>query len=309
MYARYILDMHLKNILVRGSWSLSKCSAKLNNIYRTSTTFVERVLKLEYDVHSGVSTDLTLAPIVVCHGLFCNKKEWVKTCNELNALTGRKIIAYDAVNHGTSSQHKSMSYHNMALDLVTILEKLDINKETIILGHRMGGKAAMTLALAQPEMISKLVIIDSAPCARKESYLGDTTLALKAVLSVDLSSFKTKEEVQNRIAKINMVPQLSESVVKNITESCDSGQRWTCNLQGVLENYKELISFPSFNEEVCCTAPALFVGDNQKYAHEVPSIMKRFPSAQIHDMDGCDFDIHKSMPADVLNAISEFVKQ
>lgn len=301
--------MHLKNILFRGSWSLSKCSTKLNGIHRTNSTFVERKLKLEYDVHAGVSTNSALAPIVISHGLFCNKKEWAKSCKELNALTGRKIIVYDAVNHGTSSHHESMSYHNMALDLVTILEKLDINKETICLGHRMGGKAAMTLALAQPEIISKLVIIDSAPCARKESFLGDTTLALKAVLSVDLSSFKTKEEVQNRIARIDMVPQLRESVIKNIVESSDGGHLWTCNLIGVLENYKELISFPSFNEEVCFTSPALFIGDNHKYAPEVPSIMKRFPSAELHGMDGCDFDVHKNMSSDILNSISEFLNK
>jgi len=301
--------MNIANILLRSSeWSLNRCSSiLLTTICRANSTYMKRDLKWDYDLYLDVSTNLDLPPIVICHGLFSNKKQWAKSARELNALTGRKVISYDAVNHGASSHHESMDYFNMSADLHNFLEKLEISKKVILLGHRMGGKTAMTLTLAQPERVSKLIVIDSAPLPRRESLLGDITLALKLVLSIDLSSFKTKEDIQKRIEEMDIEPLLRETVIDNIIMSPDGRFMWSCNFVGVMDSYKEVVSFPSFKEDVSCSVPALFLGDNHKYEKEVPLIMKRFSEAVMHPMDKCEFFLHKDMPDDLLNVVSEFI--
>ena len=58
-----------------------------------------------------------------------------------------KVISVDARNHGESEHSPDMSYESMAEDVLSLIGKLNLTKKTVLLGHSMGGKIAMTLAL------------------------------------------------------------------------------------------------------------------------------------------------------------------
>jgi len=286
---------------------LNRFSSQLLCLCRSTHTYIKRKVDLDWVDIAGVDTNYNLSPILVSHGLFSNKKEWLQPCKELNILTGRKVICYDAVNHGDSSQHSSMSYHDLAHDLYMFLAELNIQKKVIHLGHRMGGKSAGTLALVKPEKVSQLVIIDSAPCARNECLLGDTTAALKLVLDLDISAFESKEAISEKLQSIPLTPLLLDLVLNNVAPKPGGGFKLTCNLQNVMENYDELIAFPPLLEGVTYDGPTLFIGDSKRQSNDISSVKNRFPNVQFHHVDDIDYNIHIDMPKDILGAVSEFL--
>ena len=101
-------------------------------------------------------------PIVICHGLFGNKKNWRALGKKLNTSCDREVVLVDAINHGSSPHSDAMSYIDMSEHLINLLDDLDIPK-TALIGHSMGGKTVMTTALTYPTRIEKLVVVDAAP--------------------------------------------------------------------------------------------------------------------------------------------------
>lgn len=74
----------------------------------------------------------------------------------------------DLRNHGESDHHASMTYHEMAEDVLRFADSKGIEKMEL-LGHNIGAKTAMTLACLHPDRVSALISIDTAP----KSFVGD----------------------------------------------------------------------------------------------------------------------------------------
>lgn len=300
--------MYFLNLLNR---SVKRFPSKLRFLFHRSTSdtsYIKRKTDLDWIDIAGVDTNYNLSPVLVSHGLFSNKKEWIQPCKELNLLTGRKVICYDAVNHGDSSQHSGMSYFELAHDVHMFLTELNIQKKVIHFGHRMGGKTASSLALAHPDKVSHLILIDSAPCIRSECVLGDTTTALKLVLDVDMSTFESKEDISEKLRSIPLTPLLLDLVLNNVAPKPAGGFKLTCNLHSVIENYNEIVSFPSsaWFDEVTYDGPTLFIGDISR-SDEMDAVKKRFPNVQLHHVEDIDYNIHLDMPKDILSAVSDFL--
>ena len=98
--------------------------------------------------------------LVLIHGLFGSLDNLNMVAKGL-ADTFR-ITNIDVRNHGASFHESNMEYPQLAQDVVDTLNSLSINK-TMILGHSMGGKIAMQLALDFPELVEKLILADIAP--------------------------------------------------------------------------------------------------------------------------------------------------
>src|SRR5690348_16572379 len=99
-------------------------------------------------------------PLIVLHGLLGSADNWHSVCSRL--APPLKAFALDQRNHGRSPHHPAMDYAVMAADVGEFLQTQGIS-EAFILGHSMGGKTAMQLALSHPEVVRKLIIVDMAP--------------------------------------------------------------------------------------------------------------------------------------------------
>ena len=106
-----------------------------------------------------------------------------------------QIIAIDARNHGESEHHDEMNYHLMANDTLQLIKKLDLEK-VIVIGHSMGGKVAMTLALSHPDIVDKLIVEDAVPGG---SISDDLQRYIAAKLRMDLSALKTRSDADNQL--------------------------------------------------------------------------------------------------------------
>lgn len=105
-----------------------------------------RCVALAYKVHGD--TTFYQTPIIVLHGLLGSKKNWDSMSKRLNDSTGMSVIAVDARNHGESPHESTHSYNDLANDVRELMAKLSI-EEALILGHSMGGRTAMVLALME----------------------------------------------------------------------------------------------------------------------------------------------------------------
>ena len=119
-------------------------------------------------------------PLIIVHGLYGSARNWGVIGKRLSE--NRHVIAVDQRNHGDSPWHDSHSYPDMAADLAAVIDANGGRADVV--GHSMGGKAAMVLALAHPEKVARLVVADIAPVG----YSHDQTQYIDAMQSVDLGA-------------------------------------------------------------------------------------------------------------------------
>lgn len=105
-----------------------------------------RSVALAYKVHGD--TTFYQTPIIVLHGFLGSKRNWDSMSKRINDSTSVSVIAVDARNHGESPHVSTHSYKDLASDVHELLVKLSI-KEALVLGHSMGGRTAMVLALME----------------------------------------------------------------------------------------------------------------------------------------------------------------
>ena len=117
------------------------------------------------------------SPVVLLHGLFGSSGNFAKVQRTLAAT--HRVLAFDLRNHGASPHDPVMSYAAMATDVLDSLTARGIDTAAL-LGHSMGGKAAMQAALLAPARVQRLLVADIAPIAYQHNNraIADAMLAL-----------------------------------------------------------------------------------------------------------------------------------
>ena len=188
-------------------------------------------MRLAYHQYSTVGK-----PLLVLHGLFGCHSNWGWQCTRLAARFA--VFGVDLRNHGESPHAAAMSYPLMAGDVVELMDALGLT-QCSLLGHSMGGKVAMQLALACPRRVARLIVVDMAPVeypARNEAHMQ----LIAAMQALDLSSLKNRTEAEQRLA-----PQIPDAptrkfILTNLVRVADGGFRWQLNLAAIREAYEVL---------------------------------------------------------------------
>jgi esterase len=137
-------------------------------------------------------------PLVLLHGLFGSARNWGAV---QKALAGDyRVVALDLRNHGASPHAPGMDYAAQAADVAETLATLGIERAAV-LGHSMGGKVAMMLALMQPESIERLIIADIAP----RPYPPALRAVVAAMQALPLHAGLTRQEADQ--ALLGAVPE------------------------------------------------------------------------------------------------------
>ena len=127
-------------------------------------------------------------PVLVAHGLFGSAKNWGAIAKRMSA--SRPVIAADMRNHGQSPWFDTHTYPEMAADLAELT-----TRQTDVLGHSMGGKAAMMLALQYPQTVGKLVVADIAPVAYRHTQMP----MIDAMQAIDLENVDTRSDADRAL--------------------------------------------------------------------------------------------------------------
>ena len=177
-------------------------------------------------------------PVMIIHGLYGSGKNWGVIAKRLSDQFF--VITVDLRNHGDSPWLDTHNYNVMADDLVEVINSLNIKPNVI--GHSMGGKAAMVLALKRPNLVRNLIIADIAPV----KYEHDQSQFIEAMQKVDLSKVEKRSDATLALSKF-----VEDKSLQNFfTQSLDiKAKRWKLNLKVLRSEMSEILSFPKIESE------------------------------------------------------------
>ena len=225
-------------------------------------------------------------PVVIAHGLFGSGRNWRSVAKKISDL-GRKVIVVDMRNHGSSFWHKSHCYEDLAVDLLDIVTAFGGSAD--IIGHSMGGKAAMVLALLYPQCVNKLVVVDIAPV----KYFHDQSDYISAMENVNLSLVNNRNDLDRQLAVTIDDLTLRTFFSQSVNFSKGNEKRWLLNLSSIKRNLPYIMNFPKLNAKALCQS--LFIrGSLSHYVSDeyLSSIEKYFPNYQVATIEGAGHWIH-----------------
>ena len=201
-------------------------------------------------------------PVVLLHGLLGELNNWQTQAKKL--AQHHYVLSIDLRNHGHSPHLKGMSYRQMAEDVESLLASLNIPKIQL-LGHSMGGKVAMTLALYQPDLIQTLIVVDIAP---KAYPLWHQTI-LSGMLSLPLADFSRRKDIDQMFSEVVENEYERGFLLKNLQHRQDgkNGYEWKCDLAEIARNYLKIAGFPRSEQHYA--GKVLFIkGEESVYLQE-----------------------------------------
>ncbi len=225
-------------------------------------------------------------PIVVLHGLYGAGSNWGSHAKWLAEQW--RVHTPDLRNHGQSPHSAHMSYDAMAADVVALLDHYGYN-DAVILGHSMGGKVGMALALTKPERVRGLVVADIAPMP----YDHDLSHTIEAMAGVDLSSVGSRRDADAQLAAHVSEPALRQFLLTNLGRSGD-GWQWRIPLDHLAANLAVIQGFPHLDTSWHGPTLALY-GDRSGYASDAGSherLRNHFPNAEIEPIEGAGHFLH-----------------
>lgn len=239
--------------------------------------------------------------VVLIHGLFGsleNLNVIAKALSENYTVTN-----IDLRNHGKSFHSDSMNYTVMAADVLELLNHLNINKAHIV-GHSMGGKVAMQLALSYPERVEKLVVMDISPVANKPRH----SAIFKGLNDVANSAVTDRKAADEILAK--QIPELGvrQFLLKSFAKNEHGQYQWRFNLAVLDQQYENILA--QLDENDSCLCDTLFIkGNDSDYilAEHRPVIMALFPNSKAKIIHGAGHWLHAQKPLAVNKAISDFL--
>lgn len=241
-------------------------------------------------------------PVVILHGLFGSARNWSSIAQRL-AMT-HHVFALDARNHGASPWDDSMSYGDMAGDVLAFQQQRRLGPMALI-GHSMGGKTAMLLALRRPEAVARLVVVDVAPV----SYPPALHAFIRAMRAADLDGVTRRAEVDLQLAATVADPAERAFLLQNLVFEAGHA-RWRLNLPVLERAIDEISAFPVVPAGLNFDGPTLFVaGARSHYVrpeHE-PVIRRYFPRASIVTIANAGHWVHAEQPAAFLDVITPFL--
>jgi pimeloyl-ACP methyl ester carboxylesterase len=241
-------------------------------------------------------------PVVILHGLFGSGRNWASIAQQLAGA--HRVLALDARNHGASPWAETMSYAEMAEDVLATLSARGIARARLV-GHSMGGKTAMLAALRHPEAVDRLVVVDVAPVAH-ESPFGAYIAAMRGA---DLAGVSRRGDVDRQLAAA--VPSAAERafLLQNLVFE-EGTARWRINLDALARAHPELASFPDPPPGRPYSGPTLFVAGARSTSvrpEDEPAIRRLFPGGTIERIAGAGHWLHAEAPDVFLDLVTPFL--
>ena len=242
------------------------------------------------------STKSNKTPLLIVHGLYGSARNWGVISKRLS--DEREIFAIDQRNHGDSQWCETQSYFDMAGDLQEFLKHFG---SMAVLGHSMGGKAAMVLSILESKLVEKLIIADIAPV----SYSHDNTQYIRAMKKVQLDRLATRSDAIIQLAESVQEPELRSFFAQSIDLN---NKRWKLNLDVLEREMEKIISFPQLPGQY--EKDSLFLSgalSNYLQITHRPTIKKLFPRAKFAKIPNAGHWLHAEKPREFEAAVRTFL--
>ncbi|HYC85207.1 MAG TPA: alpha/beta fold hydrolase [Chryseosolibacter sp.] len=218
-------------------------------------------------------------PIVILHGIFGSSDNWLTQSRLLSE--NHRVLSLDLRNHGQSTHVDEFDYPAMVKDLEQFITEHQL-KDPIMIGHSMGGKVAMNFAVAHPDLLQRLIVVDIAP----KPYDLTHYVIMDGLKAVPIERLTSRQEADAALAPYVEEPDVRQFLLKNLQRKPEGGFRWKLNLPVIARNLPKIGYDLHF--EGTFDKPVLFVrGSRSKYIldEDRARIMQLFPQAELKSLD------------------------
>ncbi|SMR60006.1 unnamed protein product [Zymoseptoria tritici ST99CH_1A5] len=273
-----------------------------------STTELSNGVRMAYELYEPENGKAAEgAPIIFVHGLFGSKRNHRSMSKVLVRDLKRPVYAVDTRNHGDSSHHPEHDYTKMAEDLELFIKHHDVQKSTLI-GHSMGAKAVMTVALRKNVKVGNLISVDNAPVdAALKSDFAKYTVGMRRIEETGVKSLKDADKILMDYED-NMA--IRQFLLTNLARDEDGMQRFKVPLKYLTNALSKLGDFPFKDpDEARYEGPTLFVrGTRSHYIADdmLPLCGRFFPRFELSSIDAGHWVISEK-PEEFRQAVVEFL--
>lgn len=231
--------------------------------------------------------------IVFLHGLFGQGRNFSTIAKALASAATSELI--DLPNHGRSDWTEHLGYAEMADAVAAHLRPRAANQLPVqVVGHSMGGKVAMQLALRHPDLVDKLVVVDIAPSASNGA--GEFAQLLDALAGLDLRGIERRTDADERLREAIPQDTVRAFLLQNLR---GSGQdwRWQANLTLLRDRLGEIGGWPQTDQSF--DHPVLWVaGERSDYIQpdDAPQMRRLFPRVVKVTVKGAGHWVHSEQP-------------
>ncbi len=240
--------------------------------------------------------------LLILHGLLGASGNW-HTLSRSVFSEQYSVYTLDLRNHGRSPHDPVFDYASMTADVREFMLDNQL-RHAHVLGHSMGGKVAMWLALQHPELVSRLIVADMAPRAYPPHHMH----ILNALKGLDLPAFNSRQDIDNALAEHIKEAGVRQFLLKNLASQGGGQYGWKMNLDAIYDNYTRINE--GIESEQHYAGPALFVkGGRSNYITEKDSLQIRqlFPAAEIQDLPNAGHWVHAEAPQAFSSMVMSFL--
>ena len=243
-------------------------------------------------------------PLVILHGLYGISDNWY-TIGKALAKRHRVIIP-DLRNHGRSPHAYIFNYLVMTDDILELLDSEGLSSVNL-LGHSMGGKLAMHLAIGYPDLVKRLIVADISP--RTTSVRQHHLTLLQAMKSVDFDHFTDRKMIDSHLASAIPSPALRRFIMKSLVRVTPDRFAWRIHLEALEQNLDEIME--GIPDTQRFDKPTLFVrGADSDYITEedFPLMRTIFPNHRLETIDQASHWLHADQPELFVQLVMEALR-
>jgi len=214
----------------------------------------------------------------------------------------------DLPNHGRSGWTDEISYLGMADGVADLLSEIADGEQFCVVGHSMGGKVAMALALQHPDLVQRLCVVDIAPVhyARLSSF-ADYVRGMRAL---DLAALSDRAA-----ADVGLRPYVPDATVRSFLlqnlRRDGQGWRWQMNLDLLGDHLDDLAEWPELQVDPYLGPTLWMAGAESSYvtSEAAPAMRALFPRTQLLTVKKSGHWVHSEQPAIFVGALRRFLQR
>ncbi len=240
--------------------------------------------------------------VLILHGLFGMSDNWNTLAKRWADDCQMKMHMLDLRNHGQSPHSNDHSYKAMAEDVIEYLDDNNIDS-AVIMGHSMGGKVAMRMAVDHPERVEKLLVVDIAP----KGYPVHHREYIDAMRTLDFDEIKGRKEADAKLAESLSSFMLRQFFLKSLHRE-DGKLAWRFNLDAIEDNL-EMVG-EAMELHVHYDGETQFIrGAKSGYIQDddLELIQHHFPKATLHTVEGAGHWVHAEKPDEMYREVCAFL--
>ena len=241
-------------------------------------------------------------PVIILHGLFGSLDNWQTIAKKIGEHF--RVFIIDQRNHGKSPHSDEHSFQLMANDLKEFIDEHELSSPHIV-GHSMGGKAAMCFAVTYPELLDKLVVVDIAPRAYKPHH----DLVFRALFDLDLHAVENRTDADEKMSQWIAEPPVRQFLLKNLARNEQGGFEWKFNLKALFQNYEQ-INVPLKSDKNVNVSTLVIKGSESNYIveNDLTDFKTLFGQVQLVEIKNAGHWVHAEAPKEFADVLNKFLQ-